>query len=134
MVFGLAEAAEQTPLQQVTACLQAVDAPEQTKVVRAVRLGQPRANGPRPVKLVLQSAADAASLLRRSRQLRERQRIRLDKDLTLQQTELRKSKLGAASQLRDLGYVTFFNGEQLIYVTRGSGQRSVFKGTFPGRA
>ena len=134
MIFGLAESAELAPLQQVTACLQAVDAPEQARVVRAVRLGQQRGNGPRPVKVEMQSAADAAGLLRLTKQLRERQRVRLDRDLTLQQAELRKSRLGAASRLRDLGYVTYFNAEQLIYVQRGTGRRSVFNGTYPEHA
>ena len=137
MLFNVEEGS-QSPMQQVQACLQAAGVPDTGKIVQAVRLGRgPRGSAgesssrPRPVKLVMQSAADAAGLLRHTRKLRESQRVNLDRDITPAQAQLRRSKQGAAKELRERGYATVWRGEQRGYINRATNAREVFKGTVP---
>ena len=141
MLFGLADDGQRSPAQQVTACLQAAGVPESSKVVHAVRLGPrpssasaPGPSRPAPVKVVMQSAADASLLLRHTRALRERYHVNLDRDLTPAQADIRRGKQDAARELRNRGFVTFWRGDQLMYVNKATGQRDVFKGSMPGRA
>lgn len=134
MVFGLEEADGRSPAEQVAACFSSVGAADRNRIVRAVRVGQQRGSDPRPVKVVMAAQADAVAVLRQTRQLRQRKQIRVDRDLTPYQAEQRKSKLGAAQALRDRGYITFFNADQLIFVNKDSGRRQVFDGRMPDRA
>ena len=137
MLFGLDDDGQRSAVQQVTACFQAAGIPEKDKVVRAVRVGNHRATGtsaPAPVKVVMQSASDASNLLRHTRALRQRFKVNMDRDITPQQAEIRRCKQGAARQLRDLGYVTFWKGDQLVYVHRTTGGRAVYTGRLPARA
>lgn len=134
MVFGLQETDSQSPAEQVSECLRSVGAPGRERIVRAVRVGQQRNGQPRPVKVVMATETDAVSVLRRTRELRQRRQVRVDRDLTPVQTEKRKSQLGAAQQLRELGYFTIFNADKLLYFRKGSGRREVFDGSMPGPA
>lgn len=137
MLFNLEED-DRSPLQQVQACLQGAGVPDPVRIMRAVRLGKGgRSNAgegssrPRPIKLVMQSPADAAGLLRHTRQLRERQRVNLDRDITPAQAQLRRSLQGVAKQLRDRGYATVWRGEQLVYINKATNAREVYKGIVP---
>ena len=113
LLFNLQES-DQSPLQQVAACLRAAGVSETNRIVQAVCLGRDRRSlasegpsRPRPVKLVMQSPADAAGLLRHTRKLRERQRVNLDKDLTPAHPGHSCANLcKGAKQLYDRGYVT----------------------------
>lgn len=142
MLFGLSDDGRDSPLQQVTACLQAAGITECNKVQSAFRLGGKRpaspaaanASRPGPIKVVMQSAADAAALLRHTRALRQRQRVNLDRDITPQQAHLRRNRQGAAKELRDMGFVTFWRGDQLVYVDKATGRREVYTGHLPRRA
>lgn len=132
MVFGLQETDGQSPAEQVSECLRSVGAPGRERIVRAVRIGQQRnAQQPRPVKVVMATETDAVNVLRRTRELRQRRQVRVDRDLTPAQTAKRKSQLGAAQKLRDLGYFTVFNADKLLFFKRGSNRREVFTGQFP---
>ena len=140
MVFNLAEGSE-TPLQQVTACLQAAGVPGADKIVQAVRLGADRRastgvgpSRPRPVKLVMPAPADATGLLRHTRKLRQSQRVNVDRDLTPQQSQQRRAQEGAARDLRRQGYVTEWRGGQLIFIDTSTNRREVYTGRMPGRA
>ena len=137
MLFNLQES-DQSPLQQVAACLRAAGVSETNKIVQAVRLGRDRRSlagegpsRPRPLKLVMQSPADAIGLLRHTRTLRQRQQVNLDRDLTPAQAQLRRSLQGAAKQLRDRGYATAWRGENLVYINRATNARENYKGTVP---
>ena len=141
MFFGLADDGQRSPAQQVIDCLQAAGVPESNKVVRAVRLGARRSSAsapgpsrPAPVKVVMQSATDASLLLRHTRALRERYHVNLDRDLTPAQADIRRGKQGAARELRNRGFVTFWRGDQLMYVNKATGQRDVFTGSMPSCA
>ena len=109
MLFTLEEG-NQLPLQQVQACLQGAGVPDSGKIVQAVRLGRggrgsagEGSSRPTPIKLVMQSPADAAGLLRHTHKLRESQHVKLDRDLTPAQEQLRLSLQGTAKQVRDRG-------------------------------
>ena len=137
MLFGLADDGQRSAVQQVSACLQAAGIPERDRVVQAVRLPSNRTGStsrPAPVKVVLQSAADASAMLRHTRTLRQRFQVGLDRDLTPQQTQVRKERQGVVQELRGLGYVTFWRGDQLVYVHKATGKREVYAGRLPGRA
>ncbi|KAK9808577.1 hypothetical protein WJX73_010877 [Symbiochloris irregularis] len=131
MVFGLQESDSQSPAEQVSECLRSVGAPGRERIVRAVRLGQQQGGQPRPVKVIMATQADAVNVLRRTRELRQRRQVRVDKDLTPTQARKRSSQLKAAKDLRDLGYFTVFNAEKLLYFKKGSDRREVFDGRFP---
>ena len=140
MMFSLAEGSE-TPLQQVTACLQAAGVSGAAKIVQAVRLGVDRRastgvgpSRPRPVKIVMPAPADAIGLLRHTRRLRQSQHVNIDRDLTPQQSQQRKAQEGAARELRQQGYVTEWRGDQLIFADTATNKREVYRGRIPRRA
>ena len=60
--------------------------------------------------------------------------MNMDRDLTPQQAQIRKTKQGAARELRDMGYVTFRRGDQLVFLDRRTGNRSIYTGSMPARA
>ena len=140
MMYDIPEVPEQTPVQQVSDCLQAAGVAE-VKINSAVRLGRPAAPTassqgpsrikPRPVKVTLQSSEGVISVFRASRQLRETQRISVDRDLTPAQRDARKARQPAAQKLRERGYNTFWRGENLFFIDRGTGKREAFNGQFP---
>ena len=137
MLFGLEDDGQRPAVQQVSACLQAAGIPQRDKVVQAVRLQGNRAvstSRPAPVKVVLQSAADASALLRHTRTLRQRFQVGLDRDLTPQQAGVRRGQQGVVQQLRGLGYITFWRGDQLVFVHKATGKREVYVGHLPDRA
>ena len=137
MLFGLDDDGQRSTAQQVSDCLQAASIPERDRVVRAVRLQGNRSvstSRPAPVKVVLQSPADASALLRYTRTLRQRCKVGADRDLTPQQTSSRREQQGVVQDLRGLGYVTFWKGDQLFYVHKSTGRREMYTGQLPGRA
>ena len=48
---------------------------------------------------------DAVGLLKLTRELRQRQQVRVDRDLTPAQSQRRKAQLRDAQTLRELGYI-----------------------------
>lgn len=134
MLFGLEETDRMSPAEQVSECLRSVGAPARDSIVRAVRVGQQRGSQPRPVKVIMATQADAVGVLRRTRELRQRRQVRADRDLTPAQTEKRKAQLDAAKDIRELGYITVFNAEKLLFFKKGSGRRTVYTGSLPPRA
>lgn len=133
MLYGMTETA-QPILQQVQESLRSAGVPA-VAVSSAKRLGLPgpppgprpqtsRSTDPRPVVVTLRSSEDVGRVLSAGKQLRERFKVKVDKDLTPNQRHERKSKRGAMDELSAKGFIPFWrNGTQLWYFDKRTGQR-----------
>lgn len=134
MLFGLEESDRMPPAEQVSELLRSVGAPSRDRIVRAVRVGSQRSDQPRPVKVVMVTETDAVGVLRRTRDLRQRRQVRVDRDLTPAQTERRREQLQPAADIRARGYVTVFNADKLFFFKKGSSNRTLYTGgSYPPR-